>query len=49
MIGQHTFTGAEYDVAPTGDRFLVVSERATREFRVVSNWFEELTERVPVN
>ena len=48
MIGQHTFTGAEYDVSPTGDRFLVVSERATTEFQVVSNWFEELKRLVPV-
>jgi Tol biopolymer transport system component len=48
MIGQHTFTGAAYDVSPAGDNFLVVSERATREFRVVSNWFEEVTERVPI-
>ena len=42
MVGQHTFTGAEYDVSPAGDRFLVLSERATTEFKVVSNWFDEI-------
>ena len=49
MIGQHTFTGAEYDVSPTGDRLLVVSERATTQFQVVLNWFEELKRLMPTN
>ena len=48
MVGQNTYSAAEYDVAPEGDRFLVVSERPTTEFKVILNWFQELTERVPI-
>jgi Tol biopolymer transport system component len=48
MVGQNTYSAAEYDLAPEGDRFLVVSERPTTEFKVILNWFQELTERVPM-
>ena len=43
--------GLNYDVSPDGQRFLMVSstqESAPTETNVVVNWFEELTERVPV-
>ena len=42
--------GAEYDVDPNGDRFLMikrVGDLATR-FVVALNWVDQLTERVPV-
>ena len=38
---------ASYDVSPDGERFLVVSERPTTEFRVVQNWLSELERLVP--
>ena len=43
--------GHKYDVDPVDDRFLMIKqagELATR-FVVVQNWFQELTERVPIN
>ena len=42
---------ANYDIAPSGDRFVMVEERsdARRRVHVVLNWFEELRERVPSN
>ncbi len=49
MVGQNTYAAADYDVAPEGNRFLVVSERPTMEFKVVQNWFEELTRLVPTD
>ena len=38
-----------YDVAPDGERFLMLKGRAgyARDVQVVLNWFEELKERVP--
>ena len=51
-------TGGRYhDLAPDGQRFLMVSAQPSGEtaaavqpqINVVLNWFEELTERVPVN
>ena len=49
--------GRMYDVAPDGQRFLMLSRQDASEagavvspqINVVLNWFEELTERVPVN
>ena len=49
MVGQNSFSAAEYDVAPSGNRFLVVSERPATEFKVIQNWFEELKRLVPVD
>ena len=46
-------TGRSYDVAPDG-RFLMITGSAQvpsslrPRFNVVLNWFEELTERVPI-
>ena len=48
--------GRMYDIAPDGQRFLMVSTQDASEagavvspqINVVLNWFEELTERVPV-
>ena len=44
--------GRNYDLAPDG-RFLMMSRAQTGEsrpqFNVVLNWFQELTERVPIN
>ena len=42
-----TGTHAYYDVSPDGQRFLVVSERPTTEFKVIQNWFSELEQLVP--
>lgn len=43
--------GFSYDVAPDGQRFLVLlpqyDDSHGRELRVVTNWFEELKRRVP--
>jgi serine/threonine-protein kinase len=48
----YTSTDRDYDVAPDGDRFAVVVEGSTAEARheihVVTNWFQELNERVPI-
>ena len=43
-----------YDVAPDGQRFLMLKtetepDQDTAQIHVVLNWFQELTERVPVN
>ena len=51
--GYHQAVGRTYDVAPDG-RFVMVKEDAEDEapspvIVVVDNWFQELTERVPVN
>ena len=46
--------GSIYDVMPNGDQFVwatlpdVVEETSGLRIIVVENWFEELTERVPV-
>ena len=46
--------GRMYDIAPDGQRFLMLSRqdlgsaRSPRQVNVVMNWFQELTERVPV-
>ena len=42
--------GANYDVSPDGQRFLMVQggEANLTELNVVLNWFEELKARVPV-
>ena len=40
---------AYYDVSPDGQRFLVVSDRPTTEFKVVQNWFLELERLAPTN
>jgi len=44
--------GANYDVSPDGQRFLMVKpttaqEAAPTQINVVLNWFEELKQRVP--
>ena len=47
--------GRMYDIAPDGQRFLMLSRRdsgsarSPRQVNVVLNWFQELTERVPTN
>ncbi len=40
---------AFYDVSPGGQRFLVVSEPPTTEFKVIQNWFSELKRIVPTD
>ena len=44
---------ANYDVAPDGQRFLMIQpiaqEGASSQINVVLNWFEELKQRVPTN
>ena len=51
-----TANGRNYDVAPSGDRFLKVKRGATSGMRssgddlhLVTDWFEELKARVPIN
>jgi hypothetical protein len=54
-----SFHGRTYDVAPDGERFVMLKEEAvdntgdplasTPQITVVLNWFEELKARVPVN
>ncbi len=43
--------GANYDVTPDGQRFVMVQARGQQEeatqINVVLNWFEELKQRVP--
>jgi Tol biopolymer transport system component len=39
-------TESYYDVSPDG-RFVVVSERPTKQFKVIQNWFSELEQLVP--
>ncbi len=44
--------GANYDVTPDGQRFLMVQaseqhDSAATQIHVVLNWFEELKQRVP--
>jgi hypothetical protein len=41
--------GANYDVSPDGQRFLMVqgSDANLTQLNVVLNWFEELKRRVP--
>ena len=56
---QGLMRGRTYDIAPDGQRFLMLKAVATintddpfaglTQIVVVQNWFEELTERVPVN
>ncbi len=43
--------GRHYDVAPDGERFIVVQgvERGRNEVVVVQNWFEELKRLVPTD
>jgi serine/threonine-protein kinase len=45
-------SGISYDVAPDGQRFLVLQpqydDSQVRELRVVTNWFEELKQLVPL-
>ena len=49
-FGRSSFFGnAYYDVSPDGQRFLVVSERPTTEFKVIQNWFDELERLVPTD
>jgi hypothetical protein len=39
----------EFDVAPTGDRFLFMEPATPRtEINVITNWFEELKTKVPL-
>ena len=45
-------SSAAYDVAPDGQRFLMIKvggeqEEAATQINVVLNWFEELKRRVP--
>ena len=46
-------TSTDYDVSPDGQRFLMMKARpdaeATLQLHVVTNWFEELKQRVPVH
>ncbi len=44
---------ALHDIAPDGQRFLMIktdedSDQDDRQVHVVVNWFQELTERVPI-
>ena len=46
--------GRQYDIAPDGQRFLFIKDNTGQvagqsQINVVLNWFQELTERVPVN
>ena len=43
---------SDYDIAPDGQRFLMIresgeQEKAVTQINVVHNWFEELKRRVP--
>ena len=49
-------TDRTYDITPDGERFVMIKEGAEAgeqaarpQLSVVLNWFNELTERVPVN
>ncbi len=46
----YSFIGRQYDVDAEAERFLMIknTEAVLRELTVVRNWFQELTERVPV-
>ena len=50
--GQPTEQGRHYDLAPDGQRFLMIKpatdDTTSAQIIVVENWFEELTVRVPV-
>ena len=56
LLASRRTRGRGYDIDPLGERFLVVKPTAasgsaspsSRPVRFVLNWFEELTERVPV-
>ena len=39
--------GSYYDVSLDGERFVVVADRSTTEFKVVFNWFQELERLAP--
>ena len=48
-----TLSRANYNVAPDGQRFVMIQEGApvssVTQINVVLNWFEELKQRVPPN
>ncbi len=47
VVGDRRF----FDMTPAGERFLMLTssaETVTQSIHVVLNWFQELTERVPV-
>ena len=45
--------GQGYDIAPDGERFLMIRETGVdtgkSELIIIRNWFEDLKARVPVN
>ena len=47
----HVGVGRTFDVAPDGERFLMIKPREPEagHINVVTNWFEELTQRVPID
>jgi predicted Ser/Thr protein kinase len=43
-------SGSQWDISPDGKRFLMIKESdSPRKIIIVTNWFEELKERVPVD
>jgi hypothetical protein len=48
----YSTTMAYWDVSPDGKRFMMLKEAGTeapRKINIVTNWFEELKERVPAD
>jgi hypothetical protein len=51
-VGGHPSEGGNYDVAPDGQRFVMIEEvdpLVTSRINIVANWFEELKRLVPTN
>ena len=46
--GHLTGRNRRFDVSPDGQRFLIVKS-GFGDVVLVQNWFQELTERVPIN
>jgi Tol biopolymer transport system component len=44
-----TFDRSAYDIAPDGQRFVMVEPGESQKVAVVQNWFEELKRAVPTN
>lgn len=45
--GSGSIVGAQYDVHPDGERFLMTMETAPDEIRIVQNWLTELDRLLP--
>ena len=50
IIDRRSHLGATWDIAPDGERMLMIRVAApapTKQINVILNWFEELKQRVP--